>query len=528
LAALNLGKLALANSVSCASPGNCSAGGSYSDSSRIDQAFVADEKAGTWRTAKEVPGTAALNTGSAAVNSVSCGSAGNCSAGGGYRSAAGPFQAFVANEVNGAWHTALAVPGTVSIGSGPGSAVSSVSCTAAGYCGAGGYYEDTSGGQQAFVADEKHGTWQTALEVPGTGALNIAPFASVTSLSCTSAGNCSAGGYYSVAAGRFQVFVVSEKSGTWGTAHEVPGTAALNSGKVATITSVSCVSAGNCSAGGSYTDGSGETQAFVVSQKNGAWGTAQEVAAALNTGGNATISSVSCPSPGNCAAGGSYTSGSGRQQAFAITENSSTWQPAQEVAAALNTGGNATIKSVSCPSPGNCAAGGSYATGTTYQAFVLSERDGTWQPAQEIAAAVNTGGEAEVDSVSCASVGSCAAGGSFIGAAGTEAFVVTGSITQATSTGMSLSMAKVTYGHEQSERISVTVKAPYSGTPTGTVTVKAGSTTVCTITLTSGKGACTLTARELRPGTYHLIASYPANRDFLGSASAKKTLTVVN
>jgi hypothetical protein len=38
---------------------------------------------GTWGTAQEVPGTAALNIGGAAqVNSVSCGSAGNCSAGG--------------------------------------------------------------------------------------------------------------------------------------------------------------------------------------------------------------------------------------------------------------------------------------------------------------------------------------------------------------------------------------------------------------------------------------------------------------
>ena len=54
--------------------------------------------------------------------------------------------------------------------------------------------------------------------------------------------------------------------GTWGTAKEVPGTATLNQGGYATIASVSCASAGNCSAGGVYKDGSGGTQAFVVSK----------------------------------------------------------------------------------------------------------------------------------------------------------------------------------------------------------------------------------------------------------------------
>ena len=42
--------------------------------------------------------------------------------------------------------------------------------------------------------------------------------------------------------------------GTWGEAREVPGLAALNQGGFANITSVSCASAGNCSAGGLYID----------------------------------------------------------------------------------------------------------------------------------------------------------------------------------------------------------------------------------------------------------------------------------
>jgi hypothetical protein len=55
-------------------------------------------------------------------------------------------------------------------------------------------------------------------------------------------------------------------AGTWGTAQQVPGTAALNKGGSANINALSCGSAGNCSAGGSYTDRSGHQQAFVASQ----------------------------------------------------------------------------------------------------------------------------------------------------------------------------------------------------------------------------------------------------------------------
>ena len=53
---------------------------------------------------------------------------------------------------------------------------------------------------------------------------------------------------------------------------------------------------------------------------NGAtWGPAIEVAAALNTGGDAAINSVSCTAAGYCGAGGFYTGSSG-QQAFAVSK----------------------------------------------------------------------------------------------------------------------------------------------------------------------------------------------------------------
>jgi hypothetical protein len=110
------------------------------------------------------------------------------------------------------------------------------------------------------------GTWGTAQEVPGTAALNRGGDAEITSVSCARAGDCSAGGGYQDASGFFQVFVAGEARGVWGKAQQVPGTAALNQRGFAEITSVSCAKAGDCSAGGSYLDASRHLQAFVVNE----------------------------------------------------------------------------------------------------------------------------------------------------------------------------------------------------------------------------------------------------------------------
>jgi hypothetical protein len=101
----------------------------------------------------------------------------------------------------------------------------------------------------------------------------------------------------------------------------VPGSAALNA-EDAEIDSVSCASVGNCSAGGSYTDGSGHQQAMVATETNGSWGRAEELpgTATLNAGGGAYVGVLSCSSAGNCSAGGSYWGSSGLSEVFVAGE----------------------------------------------------------------------------------------------------------------------------------------------------------------------------------------------------------------
>jgi len=428
---LNHGGTATINAVSCASSTNCGAGGSYtsgfSSTAPIIQAFVVNKTANIWRQAEEVPGTPALNTGgNAKINSVSCPAPGDCAAGGYYTDSAGHQQALVVTETGGTWGTAEQVPGSAALNAGsPGAVILSVSCSAAGDCGAGGYYTDSAGHEQALVVTETGGTWGTAREVPGIGALNAGGSARIWSVSCTAAGDCTAAGQYASKTvdgiATVQAFVVDETGGTWGKAQEVPGTAARNGGGYATVNSVSCTSAGNCSAGGSYTTSTPVTQAFIADETNGTWGTAHAVpgSAALNKRGLAQVNSVSCTSAGNCSAGGFYLDAAFNTQAFVVTESGGTWGTAQEIpgTAALDKGSpGAMAVSVSCGAPGDCSASGSYTDSAGHQqAFVADQTSGTWGSAEEVpgTAALNAGTQAIAQAVSCASNGLCNAVGTY-------------------------------------------------------------------------------------------------------------------
>ncbi len=413
-AALNAGGNARVLSVSCAPSGDCAAGGYYTDRSGHTQGFVVTERGGRWGKAEEVPGLAALNASGddAQVRSVSCAPEG-CGAGGYFDGVVvcqgcggGPYignsQGFVVTERGGRWGKAQKVPGLAALNTGQYAQVASVSCPSAGNCAAGGFYQtdvmdaDDAYPVEAFVVSQAKGRWGTAQEVPGIEALNLGWDASVLSVSCSSAGDCGAGGYLQFASYISQscdppaprvsrvparpaqpaincegAFVVTENNGRWGTAQypRYPG--------MSQVSSVSCPSAGNCGAGGYGEDSQENIQAEVMSQRNGRWGMPLLVpgTAGLSASDDqALIRSVSCWSAGNCGAGGyNYGEIDAPGQVFVVSERNGRWGRAEEVpgTAALNLGGNAQLTSVSCALPGNCAAGGYYTDGSGHvQAFV--------------------------------------------------------------------------------------------------------------------------------------------------------------
>ena len=95
-----------------------------------------------------------------------------------------------------------------------------------------------------------------------------------------------------------------------------------------------------------------------------------------------------------------------------------------------------------------------------------------------------------------------------------------------TRTVMTLSTARISYGHETAEQLSVKLTTQFGTTPTGRVTIKTGKTTLCAIALKAGIGHCTLTAKQLKAGTYTLTADYAGSVDYHLSTSAARPLTV--
>src|ERR1700722_9672451 len=161
-------------------------------------------------------------------------------------------------------------------------------------------------GQPVAVGQVPGISWGQVVGVPGLSALNTAKGGGtgVSSVSCTSAGSCVAGGYYWDRHGP-QGFVAMEKAGHWAKATGVPGLATLNRGLEghgdADVSSVSCPSARYCAAGGYYADTDRhDDDGFVAVEKDGAWGNA----VTLPTGEFGDVESISCASAGNCLAGG--------------------------------------------------------------------------------------------------------------------------------------------------------------------------------------------------------------------------------
>lgn len=287
------------------------------------QAFVVNETKGVWRKAIKVQGTKRFNRGGvASVDTVSCWSPGNCMAAGTYSN--GQFTAitsspFVMREKRGVWGKAVKVRLSAAFIADGDIGIGVISCPTARSCGAIGYIDDFGGGATPFLVTEKNGLWGKGIPVPGLDTLfHGAAEASLGAISCATARFCTAGGTYTDDSSHNQAFLVTETNGVWGRAFDVPGFAALNVGGAADLYSISCATTRSCAAGGMYDDGSAGQQAFVVDETDGVWNEAIEVpgTAALNFGPNAGVDGISCATASSCVAGGSYTDGSGKTQAF--------------------------------------------------------------------------------------------------------------------------------------------------------------------------------------------------------------------
>jgi len=304
--------------LSCPADDSCTATGYY-DGPSGQLPFTMDETAGNWGQPQPVAGLGNLVTGTTTqVNSslgpVSCAAPGDCTAGGYYLAQGQGVNTevpFTVTESDHTWGQAQAIPGlaALSTGSGQAGVVSGVSCPDADDCTVAGVTtsDDSAGTRtaQVFTLDESQGTWgqAQALDLPSSATLGteIPPEGpGGADLSCRAAGDCVVGTLATITAGTStttQYLTATEaSSGNWTTATTIPGIAAGDDSNVGGLT---CASAGDCYLYGSFNPaGSGISTPFVATSSSASgFGAAQPVPGAPKTAGTLRMS---CAQPGYC------------------------------------------------------------------------------------------------------------------------------------------------------------------------------------------------------------------------------------
>jgi hypothetical protein len=508
------------SAVSCAPSADCAMGGTYDDAHGNPQAWVASGHAGTWADATALPGSITTNGGHSGINGVSCATGNYCVAVGETAMSQFADRATVDVDLGGTWQQAMLIPGLDASSS----QALSVSCPSVGNCTVVGWYRDASNAKQPFVEDEVNGTWDFFHTLGNFSQLNTGQFAELNSVSCESSRNCTAAGEYTTLGGTPHAFLVAEVSGTW----HLPGPL-LFVLPPSTGHAVSCPASGNCALTGTAADVNGQIQAYVQGTNSGGQEAIQFLTSstALNVGGTALANSVSCASDANCVVVGHYTDATGRWQPFVAEEKDGTWQNTMPVPAiaTLDAGHFSDLQSVSCASPGNCAALGFYTDASGHgQVFTTDEVNGTWGSAARLPGPSNHGVLSPQSDVSCWSPGNCVTGGVVAMPAALQAIASVES--PDASAALATNTSKVRFGHEQSVQLAISLKPKTGGTPAGDVTVMAGSKAIAVVTLKRGKATWTFPAKELRPGTYQLTGTYTSSNGYAPATTAKKKLVV--
>ncbi len=375
------------NSLSCASAGNCAAAGGFNDTKSNGQSFVANEVSGVWKQAQEVslPSNAGTSLQNSQIHSVVCWTPGNCSAIGSYFDGTQPSayaQSLEVNEVRGVWEQARTMLLPSDANADPYVNINQVACAQTGNCAAVGSYISKGGATEGLVIPEVDGAWHDALTLVLPGDASAYPSAALSEVTCVSPGNCTAIGTYTNVAGDSEGLIASETHGTWARALAMvmPSGAAANPHTFFYgYGGLFCSSVGNCSAGGQYLIGTSTYEGFFINEVKGLWHAATEMglpSGALMAGKNGGVVAVSCRSAGNCSAGAAYVDGSDNYQALVVNEVAGRWRTGQKIT--LPTGNNSVgidggVYGISCHATGPCTATGSYLkTLTNYEGFTVT------------------------------------------------------------------------------------------------------------------------------------------------------------
>jgi hypothetical protein len=445
--------------ISCPSAGACVAGGDYYDTATDQQALAETETGGVWTATKvNLSGVSPNSDPFAELQQISCPAAGSCVAVGDYEDSSHTQQGMIVTQSGGTWTVAkVALPS----GAAPNPQVEfdGLTCASVGNCVAVGFYGDGAGEQQGLVLSETNGSWTSSkVSLSGLSVSATNPDVLLTAVSCPDAGDCVAVGSYWDTSNHSQDLMLSDTNGTW-TAHkaDLSKLPSVASNPYAYLSAVSCPSTGNCIAVGTYSDGSSRTQALAVGESAGTWSPAGKVTLPSNAdtvGANSdtALNAVSCSSAGNCAAVGSYDATSLNEvEGLEVTETGGVWSSGLEASLPVAGATNPYLRldTVTCSTGGSCLAGGGYvSSGGAYEELVLNYSSGTWTGA---ATAVLSHAQATLGGahIACSQSDYCAVAGDTPsgGIAGVSPFLLDAPAAVATpSASVSIAGATVTWG----------------------------------------------------------------------------------
>lgn len=401
----------------------------------------ASSAAPTWPVAQSLPlpsGASGLNQGY--LPGLSCPSAGNCTAAGAFLDVNGATQGLLISESAGSWGSPVELALPSNAGTDPLATFNGLSCPSVGNCAAVGTYQDSTGDGQSFVVDEASSSWATATQITlPSNALSSGQNSQIKAVSCKSAGNCSAVGTYldqTKPIAKVEGFTLNEVGGKWGVAVAIKLPANANFNPFVALSQIECSSVANCTAVGSYIDAENVTRPLLVSEVNGSWSPAKALSLPNNANAYplASLSEMTCLASGDCVAIGTYTSNSGAIEGMITTESSGIWGRAVAMSMPPNAAANPHVffygfNGISCASIGSCSAGGQYRDRSgNYQGFLIDSTNGTWRPASELvlpSGALYAGRNGGVVAVSCSSAGNCSAGAAYLDGTGNyQAFIV--------------------------------------------------------------------------------------------------------
>jgi hypothetical protein len=268
-------------------------------------------------------------------------------------------------------------------------------------------------------ATDVAGSWGQAAALPDPGDSDATPGVEATSVSCTAVSNCVAVGNYLNASDDISPLIETETNGTWVASSGV--STPLNSGGLASLSSVSCPASNNCTAVGLYEDTSDVIAAFEITLSNGTWGQAEQLtppADAYPSDPAAIATGVSCWAPGSCMVVGAYDGASDTEQGFGLFDENGVFGTAVADTAAYNEESPRAdlLNGVSCVAMNVCVAVGAYTDSTTptpvTHGFIEVFQFGEWAP-QVMQDPKYFEGAGILNGVSCAPSGSCVSTGSF-------------------------------------------------------------------------------------------------------------------